>query len=322
MSRVIIGKMESPKKVVIYGPEGIGKTSLGAAFPGSLLIDIEAGSGDLDCDRIMVKDWPDMMDILDEIYEERDTEYKAVSSIVIDTADWLERLATIAVCKAANVDGIEDLGYGKGYTYVMEDMMLALAKLDMLRNIGMNIILVAHSQIQKQELPGNEGAFDRYELKCGKKVTSLIKEWVDAVLFVNYKITVEKGADGKTRAKGGTTRLLMTEHTAAFDAKNRWGLDAEIEVGPIDNPVPPSILAQMSSRTEKKAVAKAASKKTTTKEPSELRKLMDANEITEDDLKAVMKKQGIKKLTKKIEEKLVAQFDKVAAIAVSLRKDK
>lgn len=320
MSRIIEGKIKAPKKLIIYGPEGIGKTSLGAAMPGALIIDAESGSGDLDCRRIIPEDWNDTMALLDELYDERDEAYADVSTIVIDTADWLEHMATKAVCEAAKVDGIEDIGYGKGYTYIQEDMMLALAKLDMLRNVGMNIVLCAHSQIQKRELPGNEGAFDRYELKCGKKVTALIKEWVDAVLFINYKISVEKGADGKTRAYGGHQRLIHTEHTAAFDAKNRWGLEPEIEVGPKEDPVPAVIMEQLSVRSAEEK--KAEPEKTDDEKLSELQKLMKENEITEDDLKAVLKKQGIKKLNKKVEQKLVEQFDKVVKIALALRKDK
>ena len=306
------GKVERPQKVVIYGPEGIGKTTFGAAFPDALLIDVEQGSGHLDCDRIEVEDWRSFIDTMEELFAKyEELSYK---SIVVDTADWLEKLATEYVCQFHNKNGVEDFGFGKGYVYVNEEMIRGLALLDQLRNVGFNVALVAHSQVQKRELPGSQGAFDRYELKCSKRVTALIKEWADAVLFINYKIIVEEGADGKNRARGGTDRLLMTEHTAAFDAKNRWGLESEIPVGDVSDPVPAEILENLS---KKKLQAKPKAKK----ELSPLKALMKKHDVSEKDLKAFLKKQGVKKFTKEIEEKLVAQFDKALVIIKELKKN-
>ena len=61
------------------------------------------------------------------------------------------------------------------------------------------------------------GAYDRYELKLGKKTSSqtapLTKEWADMVLFANYKtISVAVDDKGKKHKAQGGKRVIYTEH--------------------------------------------------------------------------------------------------------------
>ena len=42
------GKIETAKKVVIYGPEGIGKSTLASKFPRPVFIDCEGSTNELD----------------------------------------------------------------------------------------------------------------------------------------------------------------------------------------------------------------------------------------------------------------------------------
>jgi hypothetical protein len=49
------------------------------------------------------------------------------------------------------------------------------------------------------------------------------------MLFVGWDVTVAENEDGKTKAKGGRFRMIHTEHSAAWDAKNRLGLPAKIQ---------------------------------------------------------------------------------------------
>ena len=71
------------------------------------------------------------------------------------------------------------------------------------------MVLTAHAQIRKFEQPDELGAYDRWELKLGKKTSSqtspLIKEWADMLLFANYKtFSVAVDDKGKKRkAQGG-----------------------------------------------------------------------------------------------------------------------
>jgi hypothetical protein len=136
------------------------------------------------------------------------------------------------LCAKNKKQGIEDWGYGKGYIYLAEDIGKMLNLLNELIDTGINVVLVAHAQTRKFELPDEMGAFDKWELKLHKKVASLIKEWADIVLFAKYKTHVinvdNQGAlKGKNKAQGGS-RVMMTTHNPCWDAKNRHGLAEEL----------------------------------------------------------------------------------------------
>jgi hypothetical protein len=74
------------------------------------------------------------------------------------------------------------------------------------------------------------GSYDRYTLKLNEKnIAPLIKEWVDMLLFVNYKTDIVTAADGKTKkGRGGQKRVMYANHNACWDAKNRFGLPDEM----------------------------------------------------------------------------------------------
>ena len=50
------GISAAPPKVVIYGPEGIGKSTLASKFPAPLFIDVEEGTGRMDVARLTLPD--------------------------------------------------------------------------------------------------------------------------------------------------------------------------------------------------------------------------------------------------------------------------
>lgn len=221
------GLVAKPQKVVVYGSEGIGKTSLAACFPSPLFIDTEGGSGHVDVRRMpSPTSWAMLVD---EVTWVRDYPFECGGTLVLDTADWAERLCIAHVCAEKEWKGIEDAGYGKGYTYVKEEFGRLLNLLSECCERGLNVCVTAHAQIVKFEQPDEMGAYDRWELKLLRKQTApMLKEWADALLFANYKTIVVETKDGKMKAQGGKNRVLFTTHSASWDAKNRWGLPDEV----------------------------------------------------------------------------------------------
>lgn len=226
--KIISGKIIKPQKVVIYGPEGIGKSTFAAQFPKPLFIDTEGSTSHLEVDRLPR---PTSWQMLKQYIKDLKGDTMGYHTLVIDTADWAERLCEEAICQSNGKVGIEDFGYGKGYTYVKEEFGRLLDSLSDLIDAGMNVVLTAHSIIRKFELPEETGAYDRYELKLGQKAgnqcAALAKEWADMVLFVNYKEIVITTKDNKKKVSGGK-RIMYTAHNPCWDAKNRHGLAEEL----------------------------------------------------------------------------------------------
>ena len=222
---ILTGRIARPQKAVIYGPEGIGKSTLAAQFPAPVFLDTEGGTHHLDVARLPApRSWDDVIKAVAALA----TEAHDFKTLVIDTADWLEKLLVDHVCKQANKVSIEDFGYGKGYVVLAEEVTKFLASLNALLARGMHILLLAHCRIAKFEQPDAAGAYDRYELKLTKQVAPLVKEWCDMLLFANYFTKVAENDSGKKRGVGGRERKLYTTHTAAWDAKNRHGFEENL----------------------------------------------------------------------------------------------
>ena len=221
------GPVKTGIKVGIYGTEGVGKTTFAAKFPGAVFIDTEGSTKHMDVARF---DPPQSLDqVLDQL------NYVAghpedIGTVVIDTVDWLEKYIFKAVCEEKNLKNIEDMGYGKGYVFAKQKMQGLLELLDLITQRGVHVVLVCHSMIRKFELPDEMGSYDRYMLKLNEKnIAPLIKEWVDLLLFVNYKTDIIKDSDGKTmKGRGGQKRVMYANHSACWDAKNRFGLPDEM----------------------------------------------------------------------------------------------
>ena len=218
------GLVARPQKVVLYAPEGIGKSTIASQLPAPLFIDLEQGTHHLDVARVEPTTLAEVEEILVALATKRITDFR---TLVIDTVDWLEELVTKQVCADAQKKSIEDFGYGKGYVHLTEKMSTVLDKLDRVAAAGMDVVLLAHSQVKKFEQPDDAKAYDRYELKLTRQIGPLVKEWCDALLFANWKTNLKVPDEGKTKGVGGKERRLYATHTAAWDAKNRHSLKDE-----------------------------------------------------------------------------------------------
>lgn len=225
--QVTSGVIPAPVKVVLYGPEGIGKSTFASQFPDPVFIDAEGGTKRLDVRRLpRPTSWAML---LDEVKEVRQGGVPC-TTLVLDTADWAEALCIRSICTKAKVDGLEGFGYGKGYVYAKEEFGRLLDQLEEVVATGRNVVVLAHAMIAKFEQPDAVGNYDRWQMKTTKQVAPLLREWCDMLLFANYKTVVEKAGSGpnaKNKASGGR-RVMYTTHHPCWDAKNRFGLADEL----------------------------------------------------------------------------------------------
>ena len=311
---VTTGVQSAPVKTVLYGPEGIGKSTFAARFPDPVFIDTEGGTKRLNVARLpQPTSWAML---LDEVAEVRKGGVPC-GTLVLDTADWAERLCIQAVCARAKVNGIEDFGYGKGYTYAKEEFAKLLDALEEVLNTGHNVVILAHAAITKFEQPDAVGNYDRWSMKTSKQVAPLLREWCDMLLFANYKTVVEKSGSGpnaKNKASGGR-RVLYTTHHPCWDAKNRFDLPEEVPFeyasiaacipggAPANTPVqtpPPAqkaeddILPSPAPQPPREEVPEAllTPDLIALGVPEKLAPLMSANNVTPEELQAVVGKRG------------------------------
>ena len=302
------GIQNKPIKAVVYGPEGIGKSTFASRFPAPLFIDTEGSTSRLDVART---DTPSSLAMLSSQLTELSQNDHGYKTLVLDTADWAERLCVKAVCDKNGKTGIEDFGYGKGFTYVYEEMGRILNQLTTIWEHGMNIVITAHAAIRKFEQPDEMGAYDRWELKLINapkcNVCAMVKEWADIVLFANYKtyaVAVDK--DGKKHKAQGGERVMYTSHSPCWDAKNRFDLPPEL---PFDfNQIAHIFGNQTSTVSNTETVQEPQSQEQISTEgfedltprqpnipegiPKELAELMRTNNVDESDIRLVVSQRG------------------------------
>ncbi|KRM06998.1 hypothetical protein FC89_GL000307 [Liquorilactobacillus ghanensis DSM 18630] len=218
------GIIPKPQKVVIFGVEGIGKTTFASQFPDPLFIDTEDSTLYLNVNRF---DKPTSWEMLLQQVEYVKTN-KPCKTLVIDTMDWAEELCKQHLMQKNGWNAIDATGYGARYVALAGEIGGLLNKLSEVIEAGINVVITAHAWLRKKEEPDEMGAYDRYELKLEKKTAPLVKEWADMVLFANYKTLIL--TDEKTNSKKATggQRVMYTTHRPTWDAKNRLGLPDEL----------------------------------------------------------------------------------------------
>lgn len=221
---IIRGKLPGALKVVVYGPEGIGKSTFASQFPCPLFIDTEGSTRHMDVARTpKPTSWPMLLGLVDEVIRDP----SLCRTLVVDTMDWAELMCTQYVCDKYQKKSIEEFGYGKGYTYLSEEFGRLLNQLSEVVERGVHVVVTAHAKMRKFEQPDELGAYDRWEMKLSAKNAPLVKEWADMVLFASYKTYAVKTESGKVKGQGGERRMY-TAHHPCWDAKNRFGLAPEL----------------------------------------------------------------------------------------------
>jgi hypothetical protein len=229
LNQIQRGKTPAPRRTLVYGVHGVGKSTFGSMTEAPVFIQTEDGLGNIECERFpLAAQYADVIAALSELY----TEPHEYRNVVLDSLDWLERLIFADVCKKRGVESIEDIGYGKGYIFALTNWREVLAGLDALRNDrGMGVILIAHAQIERFANPETD-TYDRYSPRLHKQASSLIQEWADEVLFCTYSVHTKTSEEGFGRKRvvglGTGERIIRTTERPAHVAKNRLSLPDEI----------------------------------------------------------------------------------------------
>lgn len=223
----------APARLTLYAEHKQGKSTFASQSNKPIFIPTEDGLSAIEVDAFpLCKSWDDTMECVSSLYSD-DHDYKTV---VLDSADWAERLVQAHVAKANGVDAIERIGYGKGFLEAADRFADLLSGLNALRTEkGMDVIILCHCQIRRFDDPMAE-SYDRYELKLQKHIAKLVMEWSDVLAFAQIETITKTGkGDGfkaeRNRAITTGRRMMHLQKSPAFDAGNRFGLP---DVIPLD----------------------------------------------------------------------------------------
>jgi len=232
-------KHSSPPRIVVHGTEKVGKSTFMATAPSPIFVQTEDGLNGIDTEAFGLSESLDeVMDNL-RLLANEEHDYKTV---IIDSADWLERLIHKSVCEVDGVASIELAagGYGKGYGIATTKFRQVLAGLDYLnKQKGMIVSMICHSTVVAFNDPQSE-PYDRYEMKLhqpkrGSGARDLLAEWADIIGFANIQTIVKKKdtVSGDKIARGvsdSSNRLLHVTNSAAYTAGNRYGITEPINM--------------------------------------------------------------------------------------------
>lgn len=230
LSKITRGRVKRPPIVILYGMEGIGKSTWASMAANPIFLQTEDGLGNIDAAKFpLAKTFDEFMEYLECLCSE-EHDYRTV---VIDSADWLEPIIYDQVCREWGVKNINnvDKGFGKGYEYAADKWMDIIKMLTYLRDAkGMMVIVIAHSKIKTVSEPGYP-SYDKYMLRLQDRASGLLVEWADCVFFAKKKMRIsEEGnkAIATPIGRDGGDRVLVTVASPSCTAKCRYAFPEEI----------------------------------------------------------------------------------------------
>jgi GTPase SAR1 family protein len=219
------GPTGAPLKAVVFGPSGVGKTSLIKTEPGeTVFIDTEGSTTNYQVKRIETTNFAEVNEAIEYLLNES----HPYTNVALDTISAWEDFAEQEILKREKKDRMGAFNFGKGSVYLREELDHFLSNLDRLARKGLNLLILAHSTVTRIQPPEIIEGYDKNVFALDKVAAQTLKRWAQTVLFINYKIRVIETDERKTRGIGGEQRMIYTRPNASYDAKNRHDLPAEI----------------------------------------------------------------------------------------------
>lgn len=257
-----------PPMLTIVGSPGTGKTTLGALFPKAIILPTEDGTA-------VFENWADeaqpdvlprlpkaakdeagnitrstkaaLFELLDELMREAH-DYQ---TLVIDSITTLDTLFGAEIALRDGVGTVADAagGFHKGFAEVASWHAEFIYKCEQLRAVkGMAVVFLAHTGIKKiRNRPDAAADYSVFSLDMDAQALAPYVSQSDAVMYLKneeFVVGSDQNRKGQTTKYGRVTqtgdRKLITAgdgQVGYINAKNRYGMPAEIDVPYGTNPI-------------------------------------------------------------------------------------
>jgi hypothetical protein len=220
-----------PPITVIYGVDGVGKTSLAAEYPDAIYLATpgENPPSDVDLPKVEINSFDTLKQWIGDLISD-DHPFKTV---IVDSIDGAEPFIQAETCRrigAASIDSNEQgspTSYGRGFVEADVEWSEFMGACMALTQRGIAVVLLAHPEIKRFDSPITD-PYDRYGIKLQKRAAALVREKSDIVAFMNYRVSLKSKEVGikksVTHAEGGKERQIHLAEGAGFVAKNRFSM--------------------------------------------------------------------------------------------------
>lgn len=218
-----------PPRVIIYGEPGCGKSNFMINAPSPVILSMEDRVDHLkrqdgqSFDIIDIKSWDDLRSNVRSLLNEN----HPYLTVGIDSLDWAEKLCHAKIIGQSDKDIIRvNGGYGAGLRESEKLHRELIADLSLLREKkNMLVVATAHYQVKEEKNPEAVKDYDSFQIKLDDRVSSLWREWADAILFVRFN-TFIKNLDDAKKAKAFTDhgRSVYATKQAFCQAKNVYSM--------------------------------------------------------------------------------------------------
>jgi hypothetical protein len=229
---------------VIYGREGMGKTSLALQFPGPVhcMSVGETGYQDLE----VVKQVPEnSLNYVIESYEELVKSISKVvkGTVIIDSTKGLQNRIFDYVLRTFYQNNVRDFhAYSSGQRKESPQVFQQFLDLCSTKvNQGVNVVFIGH--VGTIPLPNTLGAdflCHVINLDDGDKglgMRSTLTAWASFIFFLSLDVAINRvtekvgGLAMEGKAVDSDNRIIYTTLSTAHQAKNRWGMPPVIPMG-------------------------------------------------------------------------------------------
>lgn len=248
LALAVTGPKTQPARTQVYGPGGVGKSTLASSWPTPLYIDVEDSCGNIDVarypfdpetNRTQPRNWSELLKALQVCA--RNMRHAGYKSLVIDTTNAVERLILAQVRATSGLNDVDLASFNtiSKTALPLWDQFLALLE-TIWRAQRVEIVLLSHAHTVAVRNPHGPD-WDQWAPSFGSDdVAQRFFGWCDAVLFAHWKVNLQESGGGrKGKGKGRTprkvkvadlndVRVLETRPTGAWRAKNRWNLPGTV----------------------------------------------------------------------------------------------